>query len=55
MKVLFVTNNVNVPGNGICSSVNATVKHLKDRGIDARLLAGKAMIRTISKAAAKPR
>ena len=42
MKVLFVTNNINVPGNGICSSVNATVKHLKDRGIDARILAGTA-------------
>ena len=40
MKVLFVTNNINVPGNGICSSVNATVSKLKSQGIDVRVLAG---------------
>lgn len=40
MNVLFVTNNINVPGNGICTSVNTTVKHLRDRGIDARFLSG---------------
>lgn len=40
MKVLFVTNNINVPGNGICTSVNVTVRHLRERGIDARFLSG---------------
>lgn len=40
MKVLFVTNNINVPGNGICTSVNTTVQHLRERGIDARFLSG---------------
>lgn len=40
MKVLFVTNNINVPGNGICSSVNRTLKILKARDIDARILSG---------------
>lgn len=40
MKVLFVANNVNVPGNGICSSVNATVDRLRANGIDARILSG---------------
>lgn len=40
MKVLFVTNNINVPGNGICTSVNTTVGHLRERGIDARFLSG---------------
>lgn len=40
MKVLFVTNNINVPGNGICSSVNNTLKNLKAHGIDARILSG---------------
>lgn len=40
MKVLFVTNNINVPGNGICTSVNTTVQHLRVRGIDARFLSG---------------
>ena len=40
MKILFVTNNINVPGNGICTSVNTTVQHLRDKGIDARFLSG---------------
>ena len=40
MKILFVTNNINVPGNGICTSVNTTVRHLRERGIDARFLSG---------------
>lgn len=40
MKILFVTNNISVPGNGICTSVNTTVKHLRQRGIDARFLSG---------------
>lgn len=40
MKVLFVTNNIGVPGNGICSSVNATLKGLKALGVDARILSG---------------
>lgn len=40
MKILFVTNNISVPGNGICTSVNTTVRHLKERGIDARFLSG---------------
>lgn len=40
MKILFVTNNINVPGNGICTSVNTTVQHLRNRGIDARFLSG---------------
>lgn len=40
MKVLFVANNINVPGNGICSSVNATVTKLREKGVDARILSG---------------
>lgn len=40
MKILFVTNNISVPGNGICTSVNTTVQHLRERGIDARFLSG---------------
>ena len=40
MKILFVTNNISVPGNGICTSVNTTVRHLRERGIDARFLSG---------------
>lgn len=40
MKILFVTNNINIPGNGICTSVNTTVQHLRERGIDARFLSG---------------
>ena len=40
MKILFVTNNINVPGNGICTSVNTTVQHLRKRGVDARFLSG---------------
>ena len=40
MNILFVTNNINVPGNGICTSVNTTVQHLRDKGIDARFLSG---------------
>lgn len=40
MRILFVTNNINVPGNGICTSVNTTVRHLRERGVDARFLSG---------------
>lgn len=38
MKVLFVCNNVYIPGNGICTSARTTTRFLKEAGIDVRLL-----------------
>lgn len=40
MKVLFVANNISVPGNGICASVNNTAKLLRENGVDVRFLSG---------------
>lgn len=40
MKVLFVCNNVYIPGNGISTSVRETVAHLREAGVDARFLSG---------------
>lgn len=39
MKVLIVCNNAYMRGNGICTAVLSLLEHLKERGIDARLLA----------------
>lgn len=39
MKVLFVCNNAYNPGNGLSVSALNTIKRLKDKGIDARLMA----------------
>lgn len=41
MKVLFVINNFYTKGNGLCASARRTVKKLKERGIDVRILSGK--------------
>lgn len=40
MNVLFVTNNISVPGNGICSSVNTTAANLRKKGVDVQFLSG---------------
>lgn len=40
MRILFVINNFFLPGNGICSSAQRTVKALRDAGQDVRVLAG---------------
>lgn len=39
MKVLFVCNNAFTKGNGLCTSVQTTLKNLRAEGIDARLMA----------------
>ena len=39
MKILIVCNNAYMRGNGICTAVLSLLKHLKERGIDARLMA----------------
>ena len=39
MKVLIVCNNAYMRGNGICTAILSLLKHLKERGIEARLLA----------------
>ena len=39
MKVLIVCNNAHMRGNGICTAVLSLLKHLKERGIDAKLMA----------------
>ncbi len=41
MKVLFVINNFYTKGNGLCASARRTVKKLKERGIDVRILSAK--------------
>ena len=41
MKVLFVVNNFYAKGNGLSASARRTVKKLKERGIDVRVLSGK--------------
>lgn len=39
MRVLFVCNNAFNPGNGLSVSARNTIRHLRERGIDARLMA----------------
>ena len=39
MKVLFVCNNAYTRGNGLCTSVQNTIKKLREHGVDARLMA----------------
>ena len=39
MKVLFVCNNAFITGNGLSASARITLRQLRLRGIDARLLA----------------
>lgn len=39
MKVLFVCNNAYTRGNGLCTSVQNTMRQLRERGVDARLMA----------------
>ncbi|MCR5352319.1 MAG: glycosyltransferase [Bacteroidales bacterium] len=39
MKVLFVCNNAFTRGNGLSASVRVTIKELKKKGVDARLMA----------------
>ena len=41
MKVLFVVNNFYIKGNGLSASAQRTVKHLKERGLDVRVLSAK--------------
>ena len=41
MKVLFVINNFYTKGNGLCASARRTVKKLRERGIEVRILSGK--------------
>ena len=41
MKVLFVINNFYTKGNGLCASARRTVKKLKERGVDVRILSAK--------------
>lgn len=41
MKVLFVINNFYTKGNGLCASARRTVKKLKERGLDVRILSAK--------------
>lgn len=38
MKVLFVSNNIYVKGNGICTSAQVTAKYLREAGVDVRFL-----------------
>ena len=40
MKVLFVVNNAFAKGNGLSASCRRTVKYLKERGIDVRIMSG---------------
>lgn len=39
LKVLILCNNAFVKGNGLCTAIQATVKRLRDAGVDARLMA----------------
>ncbi|MBP5445955.1 MAG: glycosyltransferase [Acholeplasmatales bacterium] len=41
MKILFVINNFYTKGNGLCASARRTVKKLKERGLDVRILSAK--------------
>ena len=41
MKVLFVVNNFYAKGNGLSASARRTVKKLKERGVEVRVLSGK--------------
>ena len=41
MKVLFVINNFYTKGNGLCASARRTVKKLKERGVEVRILSAK--------------
>ena len=38
MRVLFVCNNVFVTGNGVSTSARVTIKHLREAGVDVRLM-----------------
>jgi len=40
MKILYICNNISVPGNGICTSARNTSAALRAAGLDVRLLAG---------------
>jgi len=39
LKVLILCNNAFVKGNGLCTAIQATLRRLKDAGVDARLMA----------------
>ena len=39
MKVLFICNNAFNPGNGLSMSARTTIRNLRSRGVDARLMA----------------
>lgn len=39
MKILFVCNNAYNPGNGLSVSALNTIRQLRERGVDARLMA----------------
>lgn len=41
MKVLFVVNNFYIKGNGLSASAQRTVKHLRARGLDVKVLSSK--------------
>lgn len=40
MKILYVCNNISVPGNGICTSARNITAALREAGEDCRMLAG---------------
>ena len=39
MKILFVCNNAYTKGNGLTTSIQNTIKHLRERNLDVRLMA----------------
>ena len=39
MKVLIVSNNVYMRGNGICTAVLSLVERLRERGIEVKVMA----------------
>ncbi|MBO7525962.1 MAG: glycosyltransferase [Clostridia bacterium] len=41
MKILFVVNNFYIKGNGLSTSAQRTVLHLRKRGLDVRILSAK--------------
>ena len=41
MKILFVVNNFYIKGNGLSNSAQRTVRHLKERGLNVRILSAK--------------
>ena len=40
MKILYICNNISLPGNGICTSAQNFCAALREAGVDVRVLAG---------------